>query len=483
MMARVRVQRWIGQMGRRSLSFAILITLGGCQQAAPLFQQILPIAPAIQRPAPLPQDPQIQVYMNQNLAQGADYRDPYRNLERPGDDLEAVILRHIDQAQTSIDLAVQELRLPLVAHALVAKHQAGVRVRVVIENSYHHYWHQSDHGSSSSSAFQREVLAFVDTDGDGQISAAELAAKDAIAILRNGRVPLLDDSADGSKGSGLMHHKFLVVDGAVVVTGSANFTLSDVHGDVMESASRGNANNLLVVSDRPLAQAFIEEFNLMWGDGPDGRPDSRFGLQKPRRLPQMFQVGNSRVTLHFSPTSPSRPWAESGNGVIALALQSTTQQADLALFVFSDQGLGNTLGNRHAQGAQLRVLIDPSFAFRYFSEGLDLLGVELREKCRIDPDNRPWPNPIDTVGVPSLPPGDKLHHKFGVVDQRLVITGSHNWSAAANHTNDETILVIENPVVAAHYHREFERLYQDARLGLTIKAQKQIEENVRACGR
>lgn len=477
-----RVQRWIWGMGGRSLSFAMLILIGGCQ-STPLFQQIFPIAPPIQRPAPLPQDPHIQVYMNQNPAQGADYRDPYRDIERPGDDLEAVILSQINAAQTSIDLAVQELRLPRVAQALVAKHQAGVRVRVVIEDSYHRYWHESDHGSSSSSSFQREVLALVDTDGDGQISAAELAANDAIAILRNGRVPLIDDTADGSKGSGLMHHKFLVVDEAVVVTGSANFTLSDVHGDLIEPQSRGNANNVLVVGDRPLAQAFLEEFNLMWGDGPGGRPDSLFGLQKPRRLPQMFQIGNSRVTLHFSPTSPTRPWAESGNGVIALALQSAQQRADLALFVFSDQGLANTLGNRRAQGANLRVLIDPSFAFRYFSEGLDLLGVELRENCRIDPNNYPWPNPIETVGIPSLPPGDKLHHKFGVVDQRLVITGSHNWSAAANHTNDETVLIIENPVVAAHYDREFERLYQDARLGLTPKAQAQIEENIQACGR
>ncbi|TVQ64371.1 MAG: DUF1669 domain-containing protein [Spirulina sp. DLM2.Bin59] len=469
-------------MGGRSLSLAILITLGGCQ-ATPLFQQIFPIAPAVQRPAPLPQDPHIQVYMNQNQAQGADYRDPYRNIERPGDDLEAVILSHIDAAQTSIDLAVQELRLPRVAHALVAKHQAGVRVRVVIEDSYHQYWHESDRSGPGSSNFRQEVLALVDTDGDGQISGAELAANDAIAILRNGRVPLIDDTADGSKGSGLMHHKFLVVDGAIVVTGSANFTLSDIHGDMTEPESRGNANNLLVVRDRPLAQAFIEEFNLMWGDGPGGRPDSRFGLQKPRRLPQMFMIGASRVTLHFSPTSPTQPWADSGNGMIARALNTSEQRADLALFVFSDQGLSNTLGNRHAQGVSLRVLIDPSFAFRYFSEGLDLLGVELRENCRIDPNNRPWPNPIDTVGIPNLPRGDKLHHKFGVVDQRLVITGSHNWSAAANHTNDETILVIENPVVAAHYDREFERLYQDARLGLTARAEEQIEENIKTCGR
>ncbi|NEO28816.1 MAG: DUF1669 domain-containing protein, partial [Kamptonema sp. SIO4C4] len=90
-------------------------------------------------------------------------------------------------------------------------------------------------------------------------------------------------------------------------------------------------------------------------------------------------------------------------------------------------------------------------------------------------------NGVTTVGVPQLAAGDKLHHKFGVMDGETVITGSHNWSAAANKTNDETVLILENPVVAAHYEREFQRLYQTASLGVPKYIQERIQKEVAQC--
>ncbi|MDB9502853.1 phospholipase D-like domain-containing protein [Spirulina major CS-329] len=454
--------------------------LNGCRLAAQLAPTVLPAA---QRPASLPQDPQIPVYFNHNTAQGANYTDPYRQIERPGDDLEGVILQEIEQAQQSIEVAVQELRLPRIAQALAAKQAAGVRVRVVLENTYNQPWPESDRSGPGRSNTDAEIAALADQDGDGQVTAAELAQNDAILILRNARVPLIDDTADGSKGSGLMHHKFVVIDGATVVTGSANFTPSGTHGDLTMAVSRGNVNHLLVIRDRALSQLFQQEFNLLWGDGPGGRPDSRFGLQKPMRPAQTFTIGASRVTVHFSPTSPSEPWEMSSNGLIARTLSAANQSVDLALFVFSEQAIANTLATRHQQGTQVRVLIDPSFAFRDFSEGLDLLGVTLlKQNCQAEPNNQPWAAPITTVGVPALPPGDKLHHKFGVMDRRVVITGSHNWSAAANHDNDETVLIIDNPAIAAHFQQEFDHLFKGAQLGITSAVETKIQEAAQACG-
>lgn len=76
-----------------------------------------------------------------------------------------------------------------------------------------------------------------------------------------------------------------------------------------------------------------------------------------------------------------------------------------------------------------------------------------------------------------MPPGDLLHHKFGLVDGHTVITGSHNWTDAANRGNDETVIVVHNPIVAAHYQREFERLYTNAILGVPPAVQKKAAAN------
>jgi phosphatidylserine/phosphatidylglycerophosphate/cardiolipin synthase-like enzyme len=106
-----------------------------------------------------------------------------------------------------------------------------------------------------------------------------------------------------------------------------------------------------------------------------------------------------------------------------------------------------------------------------------MLGVTLTgANCRIEAHNQPWQQPITSIGVPQLPQGDLLHHKFAVLDGRTVVTGSQNWSEAANRTNDENLLVIQNPTVAAHFQREFERLYSNASLGLSPATQDKLAQ-------
>ncbi len=468
--------RPISSLSRNLYCAALALGLVACQ----------PAQPQPSRPTLLPQDPRVQVYTNHEPA--SQYTEPYRKQTRSGDDLEQIIVDAIASAQTSVEVAVQEFRLPKIAQALSDRAQAGVKVRVILENSYSRPV-SSIRADEIAKLPERErdrygeSLKLIDQNGDGQLSPTEINQGDALVMLDNAKIPRLDDTAGGSRGSNLMHHKFVIVDGHTIVVTSANFTPSDVHGDFKTLTSRGNANNLLKIDSPELATLFTQEFNLMWGDGPGGKPDSLFGVKKPHRAPQQVQVGDTAIEVQFSPSAPSLPWEQTTNGLIGKTLSQSSQSIEMALFVFSDQPLANLLDIQHQKGAQIKALIEPSFMFRPYSEGLDMLGVSLGDTCKLDPDNRPWQTPITTVGVPRLPPGDLLHHKFGIVDGQTVITGSHNWTIAANQGNDETLLVIHSSLVAAHFQREFNRLYTDAILGVPPAIRRKVETYQQQCGK
>lgn len=433
---------------------------------------------------PLPQDPSLQVYFNHSLT--SSYTEPYRLQTRPGDDLEKSISEAIASARSTVDVAVQEFRLPGMARVLADRQRSGIKVRLIVEHMYNRS--PGDYKAQELAKLPererdryQEFVRLADTNKDGKLSADEILKNDALLIVKNAGIPVIDDTADGSKGSDLMHHKFLVIDGKTVIVTSANFTTSDIHGDFKTPASRGNANNLLKIENSRLAQLFTQEFNIMWGDGPGGKPDSKFGINKPFRPVQKVRVGDATVAVQFSPTSKTLPWEVSVNSLIDKNLGRAKKSVNLALFVFSDQRLANTLEIESSRGVAVRALIDSNFIYRSYSEGLDMMGATFNDNCQLEADNRPWKKPLTAVGVPALPIGDRLHHKFGVVDSKTVLAGSHNWSEAANRGNDETLLAIDSPVVAAHFEREFDRLYQGAILGIPPRIKQKIDARKKEC--
>ena len=141
-------------------------------------------------PRPLPEG--IELAFNHNDT--SRYRSPISGQWRQGDDLEAFVLASIRSAKREILVAVQELSLPKVAEALAARHREGLTVKVVLENTYSTPW--SEEHPADLAPHQRTRHEQLKALGWG----------DAVAILQRAGVPLIDDTADGSPGSGLMHH-------------------------------------------------------------------------------------------------------------------------------------------------------------------------------------------------------------------------------------------------------------------------------------
>jgi phosphatidylserine/phosphatidylglycerophosphate/cardiolipin synthase-like enzyme len=54
----------------------------------------------------------------------------------------------------------------------------------------------------------------------------------------------------------------------------------------------------------------------------------------------------------------------------------------------------------------------------------------------------------------------QMHHKTMIIDERVVITGSYNFSRSAETRNDENLIIIYNEQIADFYMQEFQRVYQ-----------------------
>jgi phosphatidylserine/phosphatidylglycerophosphate/cardiolipin synthase-like enzyme len=52
-----------------------------------------------------------------------------------------------------------------------------------------------------------------------------------------------------------------------------------------------------------------------------------------------------------------------------------------------------------------------------------------------------------------------LHHKVMIIDSETVVVGSFNFSGNATESNDENLVVIQDPTIAAQYLVEYERIY------------------------
>jgi phosphatidylserine/phosphatidylglycerophosphate/cardiolipin synthase-like enzyme len=52
-----------------------------------------------------------------------------------------------------------------------------------------------------------------------------------------------------------------------------------------------------------------------------------------------------------------------------------------------------------------------------------------------------------------------MHHKFAIIDNRLLLTGSYNWTFAANNKNEENLMVIDDPEIIKIFQNQFVNLW------------------------
>ena len=88
---------------------------------------------------------------------------------------------------------------------------------------------------------------------------------------------------------------------------------------------------------------------------------------------------------------------------------------------------------------------------------------EHRRGIPVPPPPRTKPDLLAALGVPTRPiPGepDLMHHKYVVRDGESVWTGSTNWTEDSWSREENVIVTVDSPEVAAAYTRDFDELWQ-----------------------
>jgi phosphatidylserine/phosphatidylglycerophosphate/cardiolipin synthase-like enzyme len=230
-------------------------------------------------------------------------------------------------------------------------------------------------------------------------------------------IPILGDRREG-----LMHHKFVIIDKSEIWLGSMNFTISGAYED----------NNMLMrIRSVKIVENFIKEFEEMYLEDSFG---DNIRAETPN--PQVT-VNDIQIETYFSPDDGVQP-------ILVDIINTANESIYFMAFSFTADPIGDAVRERAENGVTVAGVMDTE-------QVKSNIGTEF--------------DAFRQAGLNVYQDGiaGQMHHKTIIIDESIVITGSYNFTNAAEVRNDEYVLVIYNEEIAKLFIAEFQRVYEQAR--------------------
>jgi competence ComEA-like helix-hairpin-helix protein len=354
------------------------------------------------------------------------------NMAKCNWDMIGVLVDQIDAAKYSVDLVAYDLQNMRIGEALARAARRGVKVRVITDVIHR------EHAPRFTKPMWDTLRAngIISFDDSGTI------------YWPDGRIESLPKRLPNSGAN--MHHKFAVIDRKskdpndwYIWTGTMNITYT----------GPWNTNATLLIKDSGIANAYFEEFTQMWGsEGMEPNPRrARFHKDKLNVSQNVHYVNDTKVEVYFGPMDRNKTKPSISERITFILNNYLRHDANfLAFAISSNIPISEALITRSARGEiNLNGIIDPAFYSRYRN------------------NNDFWARPEARFGNRKIMPGKevrKLHSKTMILDaeypypekhKAVTITGSYNFSKAAEQANDENILIIYSNEVANLYYQDF----------------------------
>lgn len=221
----------------------------------------------------------------------------------------------------------------------------------------------------------------------------------------------IDTVEDASEGR--MHNKYVVIDGVEVWTGSMNFTTTGAYR---------NRNNLIRIEAEAVAAQYTAEFEEMF-------LADIFGNESPAGNAFLTTVVGHSVEIYFSPDDSTLD-----------RLLELVNGADVSIyfmaFSFTQDELADALLDAAERGVEVRGVFEGSQVESNTGGEFDYLltnGLDVRRDGQ----------------------RGSMHHKAFIIDGRIVVAGSYNFSRNAEKRNDENTLIIVSGAMTRAFTAEF----------------------------
>ena len=212
----------------------------------------------------------------------------------------------------------------------------------------------------------------------------------------------------------IMHNKFYIFDNKTVITGSANLSFTDMSGF--------NSNAIILINSPQIAKIYTQEFEQMY--------NSKFHhLKKTLSNKENLNIGNTTLSVYFSPA----------DGAISKALipivNSAKKYIYIPTFLITDSRLASALINAKKRGVEIKIIVDATNAKNTHSKH-----KLLRQ---------------NGISVKTENYAGKMHSKSMIVDDRITVIGSMNFSSSGDRRNDENLIVIKDSNITKFYKNFF----------------------------
>ena len=112
---------------------------------------------------------------------------------------------------------------------------------------------------------------------------------------------------------------------------------------------------------------------------------------------------------------------------------------NIAMYIFTDREIALPLIKARERGVKVRLYLDKDQVEYKYSQSRFL--VQKGIKTRISTNNY------------------IMHNKFTIIDNRILLTGSYNWTFSANNRNDENLMAIDDPEIIEIFQNQFVNLW------------------------